>query len=172
MLDNTKRGFIEEMLIVSTATAILGTIAVYYANIVHHYPGHSVIRDAVLTVFIFLVVFYFVRLVRMVLVYRNRRMIYAIGVFLMFLPFGFLIPEVSLNTLIFVSIVWSLFTLYIVNMAKRFKRFSINIPPERYAILRSVMTKKQRFTLIFPDEYIKYLETGDKRYLEGGKNAG
>ena len=172
MLDNTKRGFIEEMLIVSTATAILGTIAVYYANIVHHYPGHSVIRDAVLTVFIFLVVFYFVRLVRMVLVYRNRKMIYAIGVFLMFLPFGFLIPEVSLNTLIFVSIVWSLFTLYIVNMAKRFKRFSINIPPERYAILRSVMTKKQRFTLIFPDEYIKYLETGDKRYLEGGKNAG
>ncbi len=172
MLDNTKRGFIEEMLIVSTATAILGTIAVYYANIVHHYPGHSVIRDAVLTVFIFLVVFYFVRLVRMVLVYRNRKMIYAIGVFLMFLPFGFLIPEVSLNTLIFVSIVWSLFTLYIVNMAKRFKRFSINIPPERYAILRSVMTKKQRFTLIFPDEYIKYLETGDEKYLEGDKNAG
>ena len=171
MLDNTKRGFIEEMLIVSTATAILGTIAVYYANIVHHYPGHSVIRDAVLTVFIFLVVFYFVRLVRMVLVYRNRRMIYAIGVFLMFLPFGFLIPAVPLNTLIFVSIIWSLLTLYIVNIAKRFKRFRVDIPPERYTVLRTILTKKQRLTLIFPDRYIRYLETGDKKYLGDEGNA-
>ncbi len=172
MLENTKRGFAEEMLIVSTATTVLGTIAVYYANIMHHYPGHSVIRDAVLTVFIFLVVFYFVRLVRMVLVYRNRKMIYAIGVFLMFLPFGFLIPEVSLNTLIFVSVIWSLFTLYVVKMAKRFKRFQVDIPPERYVALRAVMTKKQRFTLIFPDRYLEFLKTGDKKYLEVEKNAG
>ena len=171
MLDNTKRGFIEEILIVSTATAMLVGIAIYYNDIVHHYPGHSIVQDAVLTVFIFLVVFYFVRLVRMVLVYRNRKMIYTIGVFLMFLPFGFLMPEVSLNTLIFVSVIWSLFTLYVVKMAKRFKRFRVDIPPERYAVLRAVMTKRQRFTLIFPDKYIKYLETGDKRFLRDEGNG-
>ena len=178
MLENTKKGFAEEMLIISTITIVLVGIAIYYNDIVHHYTGHSVVQDAIIGIFlIFFLAFFFVRQVRMALVYRNRKVIYAIGAFLTMISFGgigalYMTPD--LDTIIFVSALWALtiFTFVIGKMAKRFKRFSINIPPERYAILRSVMTKKQRFTLIFPDEYIKYLETGDEKYLEGDKNAG
>ncbi len=178
MLENTKKGFAEEMLIISTITTVLVGIAIYYNDIVHHYPGHSVMQDAIIGIFlIFFLAFFFVRQVRMALVYRNRKVIYAIGAFLTIISLGgigalYITPD--LDTTIFVSALWALtiITFVIGKMAKRFKRFQTDIPPERYAVLRSVMTRKQRFTLIFPDKYIRYLETGDKKYLESDENAG
>ncbi len=176
-LDNTKRGFAEEMLIISMVTAVLVGIAIYYNDIAHHYPGHSVLQDAILgCILIFFLSFFFVRQVRMALVYRNRKVIYAIGVFLMMMSFGgfgAIYMNPSPFTLIFVGVLWllTIFTFYIGKIAKRFERFQLDIPPERYVVLRSVMTKKQRFTLVFPDRYIKFLETGDKKYLEDEKNV-
>jgi len=177
-LDNTKRGFAEEMLIISLVTVVLVSIGIYYDDIAHHYPGHSVLQDAILgTIPIFFVVFFFVRMVRLSIVYRNRKVIYAIGSFLMMISFGgigavYMTPD--LGTIIFVSVLWALtiFTFVIGKMAKRFKRFRVDIPLERYLALRSVMTKKERFTMVFPDRYIKYLETGDEKYLGVEKNAG
>ena len=178
MLENTKRGFGEEMLINSLVTVVLVSIAIYYDDIAHHYPGHSVLQDAIIgSILVFFLTFFFVRMARMALVYRNRKVIYAIGAFLTMISLGgigalYMTPD--LDTTIFVSALWALtiITFVIGKMAKRFKRFNEDIPPERYAVLHSVMTRKQRFTLIFPDRYIKFLETGDKKYLEGDENAG
>ncbi len=177
MLENTKKGFAEEMLIISLVTVVLVGLFIYYDDITHHYPGHSVVQDAIIgSILVFFLAFFFVRQVRMALVYRNRKVIYAIGAFLTMISFGgigalYMTPD--LDTIIFVSALWALtiFTFVIGKIAKRFKRFNVDIPPERYVALRAVMTKKQRFTLIFPDRYIKFLETGDKKYLQnnGGK---
>ncbi len=177
MLDNTRKGFAEEMLIISLVTVVLVGLFIYYDDIAHHYPGHSVVQDAIIgSILVFFLTFLFVRMARMAIVYRNRKVIYAIGAFLTMISFGgigalYMTPD--LDTTIFVSGLWALtiITFVIGKMAKRFKRFQTDIPPERYAILRAVMTKKQRFTLIFPDEYIKYLETGDKRFLRDGGNG-
>ncbi len=176
-LDNTKGGFAEEMLVISLVTIVLVGLFIYYDDIAHHYPGHSVVQDAIIgSTLVFFLTFLFVRMARMAIVYRNRKVIYAIGAFLTMISLGgigalYMTPD--LDTTIFVSALWALtiITFLIGKMAKRFKRFKVDIPPERYAVLRSVMTKRQRFTLIFPDRYIKYLETGDEKYLkEGEKN--
>ena len=42
-------------------------------------------------------------------------------------------------------------------------------PGIRFAVLRSNMSIVERITLVFPDRYLKYLQTGDKKYLEDKK---
>ena len=44
-------------------------------------------------------------------------------------------------------------------------------PGYRFAVLRAKMSIWQRITLVFPDRYIKYLETGNERYLKEAKQG-
>jgi len=62
------------------------------------------------------------------------------------------------------------YTVFILIEKKR-GLFKKTVPPERIQTLRMILTPKQKLTLVFPDEYIKYLETGDKRHLRDEKNG-
>ncbi len=42
-------------------------------------------------------------------------------------------------------------------------------PGYRFAGLRSAMSIGERITLVFPNRYLKYLETGDVKYLQDEK---
>ena len=172
MLDNTKKGFIEEMIIAVVVTAILVSFAIY-GDIVHHY--HTLVEDLIILLpVMFLLSFFFVHVVRLSIVYRSY-----IWLNMFHLPIiGLLIAtgtsmynDPNIGNIIFFAVMLGLFLLLmlVIKYHKKFKVYRVKIPPERYAVLRAVMTKKQRFTLIFPDRYIKYLETGDKRYLESGE---
>ncbi len=174
-LDNTKRGFAEEVGLVIIFTALLSIIVFYQDMITKDHPLTQVLLIAI--PLFFFITFFSIRVIRLALVYRTPVWLYMFNLLFvaMLLATGMtLANKFNVVNLIIFSATFSLFGiyLYITKNARKFKRFSIIVPPERYAILRSVMTKKQRFTLIFPDRYIKYLETGDKKYLDGDENAG
>ena len=68
-----------------------------------------------------------------------------------------------LLTLISALIIYTLWIL----LLKKGGLFEKMAKPEQIQIVHSFLTTKQRLTLVFPDRYIKYLETGDERYLKG-----
>ena len=45
--------------------------------------------------------------------------------------------------------------------------FKKTVPSERIQVLRTILIPKEKLTLVFLDRYVKYMQTGDKRYLEG-----
>ncbi len=173
MLDNTKRGFIEEIILILVITALLTSFAIY-GDVVHHY--HTLVEDlAILLPVIFFLAFFFVHVIRLSIVYRSYiwlNMFHLPLIGLLLATGNSMYNDPNLGNIILFAVMVALFLLlmFIIRYHNRFKIYSIKIPPERYAILSAVMTRKQRLTLIFPDKYIRYLETGDERYLE--KNGG
>ncbi len=171
MLDNTRRGFLEELLGVSGITCFLVGIGTWYNSVLHNY--HPLLESIVVGFFpIFFLSFFIVRIIRMSMIYRNYKVLYVIVNFLAILSFGSLAvvyKEKSLTSFAFSvgSFTVLVIMILLIKRARKTGRFKVDIPPERYLSLRSVMTFKQRLTLVFPDRYIKYLETGDKRYLRG-----
>jgi len=175
MLENTKKGFIQEIVLVVIITAIFMCIAVYQ-DITFHY--HRLIVDfTILLPVLFFLAFFFVHVVRLSIVYRSYvwlNMFHLPIIGLLIATGTSMYNDPNLENIIFFAVMLGLFLLLmlIIKYHQKFKVYRVKIPPERYAVLRVVMTRKQRFTLIFPDEYIKYLETGDEKYLEGERNAG
>ena len=171
MLDNTKKGFAEELTIVLSLTFLLLIPAVWYNCILYHY--HPLVEALVAGfIAIFFLVFFIVRIIRLAIVYENYKVLYSLLGFLFILAFSslaVLYSDRSLVTILLVITVHSSLgvAIFIIKRAKKSKRFDKEIPPQRYAALRSVLTTKQRLTLVFPDRYIKYLETGDEKYLKG-----
>ena len=175
MLDNTKRGFIEEIILIVVITSLLTSFAIY-GDVVHHY--HTWVEDlTILLPVIFFLTFFFVHVIRLSIVYRSYIWLnmFSSALLSLLVATGIsMYNHMNLENIIFFAVILGLFLLLmlIIVYHKKFKVYRVKIPPERYAVLRTILTKKQRFTLIFPDRYIKYLETGDKKYLEVDRNAG
>ena len=168
MLDNTPMGLIQEILFTSILTVILILVDLKWNTT---YIG--VFDLAILLVILFLLLFYVIRVIRLSIVYRNSvwlNMLHLPTIGMLVVTGQSLFNNPNIIDFILFSTFGSMFILLIFIRVhhRKFRIYSIHIPSERYLKLRAVMTPKQRLTLVFPDRYIKYLETGDERYLKGG----
>ncbi|AGB04577.1 hypothetical protein AciM339_0696 [Aciduliprofundum sp. MAR08-339] len=170
MLDNTRRGFaIEMILTISLSSALILMEIATQKNM----KFFDIVISAVI---LFPLSFYIFHILRLSIVYRSHVWLHMLnlpGIAMVIATGESLFNNPSwaniILFLVFAGLYFSL--LLIIKFHKKFKVYRVKIPPERYAILRSIMSKKQRITLIFPDRYIKYLETGNIKYLEVKKNA-
>ncbi len=182
MLDNTRRGFIEEIVLIFASMTIF-TVIVIWIEYVYSYYAYSLVQDAI-TLFIlsFFVFFPMVHLIRYAFVYRAYPILYIpyilFSTLLIFIgadtakylssgsPKGFS----SLMIVLSIVIATLLYTAWIYKLKKRdvFKKSS---PPERVDVVRALLTPKQKLTLVFPDRYVRYLETGDEKYLKEGEKS-
>ncbi len=183
MLGNKKKDFIQEILVVIISMVIFTVLAVYFADIYPHNTQYSVVNDFIVIFGVsFFIFFPIIRVIRYA--YVNRVYIFLYFPYLYFVPAilfmgvdsfqklqGTLIEELDqLVPFLVILISMIIYTIYILIQRKR-GLFKKTVPPERIQTLRVILTPKQKLTLVFPDRYIKYLETGDKKYLkEGEKN--
>ncbi len=166
VFSNTFVGFVEEILTTLFLSLIL-ILAFYKVGALNGISISNLIVVYILILFIFTSIF---RIIRWAIVYHAP-------VYLFFLSFPALVSifigsaiikskrdlysVLSSLVLIFVPI------LYFLVIYKNRKKIIENSPPGwRIKKLISRMSWIERLTLIFPDNYIKYLKTGDERYLE------
>jgi len=171
-LDNTKRGFAEEVGI----SIVLTFVFYLLMNLSGATEGHTLGDLIALVILSYVIMGSTMRFIRWTIVYKAPIFLYflhfpaLIGIFMgvmMLQNPGMwnLIGSISIFILVGIYFI----VLYIL----RRKGIMRKSPPGyRFAVLRATMSIWQRITLVFPDRYIKYLETGDKRYLEGDENAG
>ena len=171
MLDNTRKGFAEEILLVITLDIITGILlSITYSK------GMHTIGDYFMAFVVPLLIYFpSVRLFRYAFVYHAYVVLYSMySFFIIVLLFAGIdvmdkftkhnsdfIGSFSFFLVIFGALI--LYTAYIFIQRKK-GLFKKTVPPERIQTLRMVLTPKQKLTLIFPDRYIKFLETGDGRY--------
>ena len=183
MLGNKKKDFIHEILVVMISMVIFTILTVYFADIYSNNTQYSIVNDFIVIFIVsFFIFFPIIRIIR----YAYVTKVYI----LLYFPYLYFVPvilfigvdsfqklqgtlmENSTQIIPFLIILISMimYTIYIYIEKKRglFKR---TVPPERIQTLRVVLTPKQKLTLVFPDRYIKYLETGDEKYLKGERNA-
>jgi len=183
MLGNSKNDFIQEVLVIITSMVIFTILAVYFADIYPHNTQYSIVNDFIV-IFIasFFIFFPIIRIIRYAYVSRAYILLYF--PYLYFAPTvlfigadtfqnlqGTIIEDFNLIIpflIIFTSMI--VYTGYIYIEKKR-GLFKKTVPPERIQALRMILTPKQKLTLVFPDRYIKYLKTGDERYLKEAKQG-
>ena len=152
-------------------TSIL-TVILIFVDLKWNDTHIGVFDLVILMVILFLLIFYVFRVIRLSIVYRNSvwlNMLHLPTIGMLVVTGQSLFNNPNLIDFILFSVFGSLFILLILirKYHKKFKIYSKYIPPERYVKLRTILTSKQRLTLVFPDRYIKYLETGDEKYLKG-----
>ena len=183
MLGNKKKDFIQEILVVIISMVTFTILTVYFADIYPHNTQYSVVNDFIV-IFIasFFIFFPIIRVIRYA--YVSRVYIFLYFPYLYFVPAILFIGVDSFQklqgTLIenFIQIVpfliiltsMIMYTGY-VYLEKKRGLFKKTVPPERIQTLRMILTPKQKLTLVFPDRYIKYLETGDEKYLKEGEKS-
>ncbi len=178
MLGNKRKDLIDEIIVTISLDIITGiALALTYPG------GPKTAGDYFIAFFVPLLIYFpTIRLFRYAFVYHAYVVLYFLySFFIIVLLFvGMDIAEriskgsngilgsIAFFGVILVALI--IYTIYILVQRKR-GLFKKTVPPERIAVLRTILTPKEKLTLIFPDKYIKYLDTGDKRYLEdsGGK---
>ncbi len=175
MLDNTKRGFAEEI-----ALTLSLTLLIWISGFLPDYLSHDMNRmiQDIFIVFplaLFLSFFTF-RVIRASVIYRNANFLGIL--FFILLPLlavsgSSFFKDMSLDNVVlfFFFLGVSSLVLLILRFRRKIKLYAQDTPMERIAVLRAVLTRRQKLTLIFPDSYLKFLETDDKRYLRSGENA-
>ena len=171
-LDNTWSGFAEEIGI-SVVLTFVFYLLMYLSGTTE---GHTTGDLIVLVILAYVIMASTMRFIRWTIAYKAP-------VFLYFLHFPVLIG-------IFIGVmmlqnpgIWnligsiSIFALvgiyFLILFILRRKGIMKKSPPGyRFDILKAKMSIWQRITLVFPDSYLEFLETGDKKYLEVEKNAG
>ena len=173
MLDHTRRGLLEEIILVTLIT--LGFMLIVTYNDMHCCP-ERVGTDWMVSPVVLFLAFFIVRTVRASIVFRNYRFLYLIST-VVILAVGLAIATIVQNptreNIILASIFIAIWIPYFIVISKpqMFRIYSLNIPPDRYIVLSIIISKMQKLTLIIPDNLIKYLETGNKDYLpENVKN--
>jgi len=166
-LGNTWAGFAEELLITFIST--IGSMALY--NYTGAASGHSYIDNIV--VFILLLVLFesVVRIIRWTIVYHAP-------IYLYFLHFpAFIAVFIGAATIgnvksldgfvIGFALILISFIYFVIMYLKREVIRKKSPPGLRIQQLKWKMSMWERITLVFPDMYIKFLETGDEKYLRG-----
>ncbi len=181
MLGNSKKDFVQEILLTIVLMFTFSILTVYFADIYPKNTHYSILNDFI-TIFIlsFFVFFGIIRIIRYAYVMRGYVLLYfpylIFTILVLFIGVdtfqklqGTLIEDLN-NMIPFLIILTSiiLYTVYIYIEKKR-GLFKKTVPSERIQVLLMVLTRKQKLTLVFPDRYIKYLETGDERYLKDEK---
>ncbi len=174
MLDNTRKGFAEELTLGVTLAILLSLVATYTSH-----TNYSKIEFfAMIFIAGYILVGGTLRIIRWAIVFKspayllllNLTAFALIGISYDALSRGLSFYNV-LTAVVLLSIVGFYYG-YLLYLRKQRKLLSGTDPIYIKILVKTKLTKLQRLTLIFPDEYIKFLETGDKKYLEGDKNAG
>ena len=164
-LDNTWRGFAEEISI-----SIILTVAFYLLMLLSGATeDHGIWDLTALAILAYVIIGGSMRFIRWAIAYKAP-------VFLYFLHFpafiGIFIGAMILQNPGMWNLIGaiSLFTLvgiyFIILIFLRSKGIMQRSPPGyRLDILKENMSIGERITLVFPDSYLKFLETGDKRFL-------
>lgn len=177
MLGNKRKDFVHEISVVIISMVTFTILTVYFADIYPHNTQYSVVNDFIVIFFAsFFIFFPIIRVIRYAYVYRAYILLYF--PYLYFIPTILFIGLDSFQNLqrnfienvghliSFVIILTSMFVYTeFIYVEKKRGLFRESAPPERIAMVRSILTSKEKLTLVFPDQYIKYLETGDKRFL-------
>ena len=170
-LDNTCKGFAEEIGI----SIILTFVFYLFMYLSGATQGHTTGDLIALVILAYVIMGSTMRFIRWTMAYKAP-------VFLYFLHFpaliGIFIGAMMLhnpgmwNLVGSISIFILVGIYFIVLLVLRRKGIMKKSPPGyRFDILKAKMSIWQRITLIFPDKYITYLQTGDKKYLEDERNA-
>ncbi len=177
MLGNKRKDFIDEIIVTISLDIITGiALALTYPG------GPKTASDYFIAFFVPLLIYFpTIRLFRYAFVYHAYVVLYFLySFFIIVLLFvgADIVDRISkgsneiLGSMAFFTVVLAAFIIYTIYILVQRKRglFKKTVPPERIQVLRTILTPKEKLTLVFPDRYIKYLETGDERYLE--KNGG
>ena len=174
MLDNTRRGFTEELVIGLTLTAVLSFALSYF-------PAPFRMSAVEFFVIIFIAGYVLfggtLRIIRWAIVFRSPAYLLLLNLTafaLIVISYSALSQGLTITNILtagfFLSIV-VFYYLYLLHLKRNGKLLS-GTPPIRVKILvKAKLTRLQRLTLIFPDNYIKYLETGDEKYLKEGEKS-
>ncbi len=176
MKSSTLSAFITEMAIVFILEIITGFILIN----THKSPNGSSIDDWIVAFVVpFFIYFPFAHLIRYAFAFRAYKVLYFMYTFffIVFLGIGLDLIQGSLTTdklefLLILIISFVGYTLWIFTLKKKglFERMA---KPEQIKMVYYSLNRKQRFTMVFPDKYVRYLETGDEKYLgdkDGGEN--
>ena len=181
MLGNKRKDFVHESLVVIISMVTFTILTVYFADIYPHNTQYSIVNDfIVFFVVSFFIFFPIIRIIRYAYVYRAYILLYF--PYLYFVPTvlfigvdsfqklqGTLIEELDqLVPFLVILISMIIYTIYIIIQKKR-GFFKKTVPPERLQVLKVILTRREKLTLVFPDRYVKFLETGDEKYLKGGE---
>ncbi len=173
MLDNTKKGFAEELSLGFTLATVLSLVATYTS-----YTTYSKIEFfAIIFVASYVLVGGTLRIIRWAIVFKspayllllNLTAFALIGISYDALSRGLSFYNI-LTAVVLLSIVGFYYG-YLLHLRKQRKLLSGTDPLYIKILVKTKLTKLQRLTLIFPDRYIKYLETGDKRFLRDEGNG-
>ena len=178
MLGNKRKDLIDEIIVTVSLDIITG-IALGLT-----FPGDlKTAGDYFIAFFVPLLIYFpTIRLFRYAFVYHAYVVLYFLYSFfiivLLFVGID-IVDKISkgydgiLGSITFFAVVLAAFMIYTIYILVQRKRglFKKTVPPERIQTLRVILTPKQKLTLVFPDRYIKFLETGDEKYLQnnGGK---
>jgi len=175
MLDNTKKGFVEEIVIVATLDILTGLALL----LTHKSSSEGISAGDYFMAFIvpLFIYFPFMRLMRYAFVFRAYVVLYFMYSFF-FIVLLFIGIDVFKDLtqglkfggseIFFIIILVGaiLYTLWIYSLRVK-GLFKKTVPPERIQMLCSILTRKQKFTMILPERYMKFLDTGDVKYIRG-----
>ncbi len=171
-LDNTWIGFAEEI-----GISIILTVVFYIFMILSGATqGHSTGDLIALVILAYVIMGGTMRFIRWTVAYKAP-------VFLYFLHFpafiGIFIGAMLLhhpgiwNLIASISIFALVGIYFLILFILRRKGIMKKSPPGyRFVVLRTKMSIWERITLVFPNRYLEFLKTGDKKYLDGDENAG
>lgn len=176
VLGNTARDFHQEIFAEVIGTFSLGVILAYFGSTSHEGLLEFVENFVMLSGVSSLIFFPMIRLFRYAYVYRAYFVLYVPYIF-----FVNVIPFIAYDTykdylhhspnftgsvefLTILLLLLLIYTVYIL-IERRRGLFKKSVPGWRIQVLRSILTRRQKLTMAFPDRYIRYLETGNKEYL-------
>ncbi len=173
MLDNTRKGFVEELTLGFTLTIVLSLVATY--------TSHTSTSKIVSFVMIFIAGYVLfggsLRIIRWSIVFKSPAYLLLLNLTafaLIGISYNALSREPSfynvLTAVILLSIV-GIYYGYLLHLRKQRKLFSGTPPLYIKILVKNKLTKLQRLTLIFPDRYLRFMETGDEKYLEDERNG-
>ncbi len=171
-LDNTWRGFAEEIGI----SIILTGVFYLVMSLSGAAEDHGIWDLIALAILAYVIIGGSMRFIRWAIAYKAPVFLYFlhfpafIGIFIGIM----MLQNPGMWNLIGSLSIFSLVGIYfLILFILRRKGIMKKSPPGyRFAVLRAKMSIWERITLVFPDSYLKFLETGDKKYLEVEKNAG
>jgi len=168
-LGNKWSGFGEEI-----GISVILTFAFYLLlSISGANEGHSTGDLIAVIIFIYVIMEGIMRIIRWAVVYKAPVFLYflhfpaLIGIFIA----AMMLQHPGMWNIIGSISIFALVGVYlIILLIFRRKGIMKSSPPGiRFTVLRSNMSIGERITLVFPGRYIKYLQTGDKKYLQDEK---
>ena len=132
--------------------------------------GHSTGDVVAVIILSFIIVEGVMRVIRWAVVYKAPVFLYFlhfpafIGIFIGAMMLQHHSMGNIIGSIVIFAIVGIYFLIIIIFRKKGIMKRSL--PGVRFAVLRAHMSIGERVTLVFPDRYIKFLETGDEKYLK------